>query len=483
MLPEAAVMNHPVLLLARAWCDQFHFALASVPPVLARLDALLPMLDPATAALLAARAAPLRAFILMLRSDPAAALAQTEISLTQTPDEDRYIRSMTVYFHALMLHMVGRGEEAEAWLIDLQRAAHGRVDAFTIRLQFARCSNYRTGGELEKLRTTASRMLADAQAGQLSLGEGWARVFLGHVAYETNDLAAAEDHYAAGIRMTYVAHAAAVRECLFGLTLTQIAQRRFDDAAATIARLGEFRAGLDPEIDSLAARLALAQGDQAAALRWANSFRPGALPPFLQWQEVPALTAARILAITGQDEAMRRALDLLAPVAAWAERSHSAWRSAECAALCAVALDGLGRTQAADEALHTALHLGNDAGYRRTFLDIGPRLQGPLTRQTRKRSTAATARLLLRALAGEQEQAAPPASPAGDSVNVLTAREQEVLALLARRYANKEIAEELVITPNTVKRHTLQIFAKLGVNDRRAAVERAQQLGLLSTEL
>ena len=274
-----------------------------------------------------------------------------------------------------------------------------------------------------------------------------------------------------------------MRECLFGLTLTQIAQRRFDDAAATIARLGEFRAGLDLEIDSLAARLALAQGDQEAAIRWANSFRPGALPPFLQWQEVPVLTAARILAITGHDEAMRRALDLLAPVAAWAERSHSAWRRAECAALCAVALDGLGRTQAADEALHTALHLGNDAGYRRTFLDIGPRLQGPLTRQTRKRSTAATARLLLRALAGEQEQAAPPASPAGDSANALTAREQEVLALLARRYANKEIAEELVITPNTVKRHTLQIFAKLGVNDRRAAVERAQQLGLLSTGL
>ena len=180
---------------------------------------------------------------------------------------------------------------------------------------------------------------------------------------------------------------------------------------------------------------------------------------------------------------MRRALDLLAPVAAWAERSHSAWRRVECAALSAVALDGLGRTQAADEALHTALHLGNDAGYRRTFLDIGPRLQGPLTRQTRKRSTAATARLLLRALAGEQEQAAPPAIAAGDSANALTAREQEVLALLARRYANKEIAEELVITPNTVKRHTLQIFDKLGVNDRRAAVERAQQLGLLSTEL
>ena len=482
-LPEPAVMNHPVLLLARAWCEQFHFALAAVPPLLARLDALLPTLDPATAAVLAGRAAPLRAFILMLRSDPAAALAQTEISLKESPDADRYIRSMAVFFHALMLYMVGRGEEAEAWLLDLLRAARGRVDAFTVRLQFALCSNYRAGGELEKLRTTASRMLADAQAEQLSLGEGWARVFLGHVAYETNELAEAEAHYAAGVRMMYVAHAAAVRECLFGLTLTQMAQHRADDAAATVARLREFRAGLDPEIDSLAARLALAQGDQAVAMRWANDFRPGALPPFLQWQEMPALTAARILAVTDQEDALRRALDLLEPLAAWAERSHSTWRSVECAALRAVALDGLGRTQAADEALHTALRAGEHAGFRRTFLDIGARLQGLLTRQLRQRSTAAAARLLLRALAGELERKAPPAVSTGEYVDALTAREMEVLMLLARRYANKEIAQELFITPNTVKRHTLQIFAKLGVNDRRAAVERAQQLGLLNTKL
>lgn len=481
LLPEPAVMNHPVLLLARAWCDQFHFALPSVPPLLARLDAMLPVLDPATAAVLVARAAPLRSFILMLRSDPTAALAQTEISLRDSPDADRYIRSMAVFFHALMLHMVGRGEEAEAWLIDLLRAARGKVDAFTVRLQFALCSNYRAGGEFEKLRATAGRMLADAQAEQLYLGEGWARVFLGHVAYETNALAEAEVHYAAGVHMMYVAHAAAVRECLLGLTLTQMAQRRFDAAAATVARLREFRADLvDLEIDSLAARLALAQGDQAAAVRWANSIRPGALPPFLQWQEIPALTAARILAVTDRGEAMRRALDLLAPIAVWTERSHSTWRGVECAALRAVALDGLGRTQPADDALHTALLLGEAAGYQRTFLDIGPRLAGPLRRQFRYKTVAGYARRLLHTLDTESQRSSPtPVWTGAPVVEPLTAREQEVLALLARRLSNKEIASELMIAPNTVKRHTLQIFAKLGVDDRRAAVAVAQQRMLL----
>lgn len=132
--------------------------------------------------------------------------------------------------------------------------------------------------------------------------------------------------------------------------------------------------------------------------------------------------------------------------------------------------------------MHTALHIGEAAGYRRTMLDIGPHLQPLLTRQTRRRTTAAIARLLLRALIDETGQKTPPAEPPGEYVESLTAREQEVLVLLARRYANKEIAQELFITTNTVKRHTLQIFAKLGVNDRRAAVERARQLGLLKDD-
>jgi len=140
LLPEAEVASHPVLLLARAWCEQLHFAVAAIPPLLARFDALLPTLAPADAVVLAGRAASLHAFVLLLRSDPAAALAQTEISLKEAPADDRYPRSIAALVHALALHMVGRGEEAESWLLDLLRAARGRVDAFTIRLRYALCT-------------------------------------------------------------------------------------------------------------------------------------------------------------------------------------------------------------------------------------------------------------------------------------------------------------------------------------------------------
>jgi LuxR family transcriptional regulator, maltose regulon positive regulatory protein len=64
----------------------------------------------------------------------------------------------------------------------------------------------------------------------------------------------------------------------------------------------------------------------------------------------------------------------------------------------------------------------------------------------------------------------------------LTEREREVLALLARGASNQDIAEQLVITIDTVKRHVTHIYSKLGVNNRVQAVERGRTLGLLDEQ-
>lgn len=68
----------------------------------------------------------------------------------------------------------------------------------------------------------------------------------------------------------------------------------------------------------------------------------------------------------------------------------------------------------------------------------------------------------------------PPDSPLAE----LTERQLEVLRLLAQGKTNKEIAEELVVTTNTVKKHVLAIFQKLGVNSRAAAAAEAAKYGL-----
>ena len=63
-------------------------------------------------------------------------------------------------------------------------------------------------------------------------------------------------------------------------------------------------------------------------------------------------------------------------------------------------------------------------------------------------------------------------------VEPLSERELEVLRLLRTELSGPEIADQLVISPNTFRTHTSHIFAKLGVNNRRAAVRRAEELDL-----
>lgn len=76
------------------------------------------------------------------------------------------------------------------------------------------------------------------------------------------------------------------------------------------------------------------------------------------------------------------------------------------------------------------------------------------------------------------EQAQRALQAATGELQVLTVREREVLNLLALGLTNKEIAERLVISDNTVKRHLKAIFAKLTVNTRAAAVAKAVSLGV-----
>ena len=67
-----------------------------------------------------------------------------------------------------------------------------------------------------------------------------------------------------------------------------------------------------------------------------------------------------------------------------------------------------------------------------------------------------------------------------DLTEPLTTRELEVLDLLARRFSNKEIAETLSVSWQTVAKHTNNIYQKLRVAGRRDAVARAEALGITS---
>ena len=99
----------------------------------------------------------------------------------------------------------------------------------------------------------------------------------------------------------------------------------------------------------------------------------------------------------------------------------------------------------------------------------------PLLRAVAKQGTApGYVRRLLAAVSRTEDST--PASQ--ELIEPLSARELDVLRLLGTDLDGPEIARELVVSLNTMRTHTRNIYAKLGVSNRRAAVRRAQELGL-----
>jgi LuxR family maltose regulon positive regulatory protein len=144
-----------------------------------------------------------------------------------------------------------------------------------------------------------------------------------------------------------------------------------------------------------------------------------------------------------------------------------------------------GKAAAADAALRQAVDLARPGGFIRPFVDLGPPGHTMLLRLAGSGPAAETVRRILAAFPEAHE-----ASASGDVeyrrraantglVEPLTDREMEVLTLLRQRLSNKEIASQLVLSAATVKRYTVNIYQKLGVNKRRDAVIRAEALGLL----
>ena len=184
----------------------------------------------------------------------------------------------------------------------------------------------------------------------------------------------------------------------------------------------------------------------------------------------------------------RAASELLADSRAKALARDSNRRLIEIGALQALVLSAQGDEVAALAALQEAVERAAPGGALRLLVDCGPGLV-PLLRKLEAASIAP--RYIQKVLAAFGEPAATPTVPAvppgaaplplGREVTaeILTNREIDVLILLSQRLSDKEIAERLVLSPVTVKKHTQRIYRKLGADNRRAAVAQARRLGLI----
>jgi LuxR family maltose regulon positive regulatory protein len=143
-------------------------------------------------------------------------------------------------------------------------------------------------------------------------------------------------------------------------------------------------------------------------------------------------------------------------------------------ALQALLRDAQGDVRAAREALSVAITLAQPGGLIRVFVDLGPGLAKLLYDLDLDEERQRHVGRILAALRGDgQTQASETLD------HSLTNRELEILALLANELSNRQISDQLCISPSTVKRHTENIYQKLGVPDRRKAVAKAMGLAII----
>jgi LuxR family maltose regulon positive regulatory protein len=418
-------------------------------------------------------------------------------ALTQLGEGDWLLGHFARYYLAMADWLRGRLVEAEQALTGLaseQQAASGRYLAPLYRdlgqVQHAR-------GHLgAALRTYQNALGIASEAGRPLPPAGIAHVGMAEIRYERGELDAALDHATQAVALSR--QLGWTRQLAAGLAILAWIRQAKGDRAGALAAIGEAeRVQLSPAVVGLLnplpavrARLALAHGEVAEVARWVQQRGLGVDDEPSYPLEREYLVLVRVLLA---QQAPERALGLLERLHAQAAAQARTGSVIELRTLQALALDTSGDHAGALAALAEALTLGAPEGYLRVFLDEGPPMAALLRellvsrRQGQVALAEAVPREYLARLVEAFEQAGLPVRPhvgrggvvVAGLVEPLTARELEVLQLLAAGAPNRAIAEQLVVTPETVKKHLSHLFDKLAVANRTQAVARARQLGLL----
>ena len=322
---------------------------------------------------------------------------------------------------------------------------------------------------------------------------GVPQVGLAEVAYQRNELDTALAHVTEGIALCR--RFAYTQPLATGLAALAWIRQAHGDPAGALAAMGEAGlaapgpASLLNPVPAQRARLLLAQGEVTAAARWMEErgLGPDDEPGYPR--ELEYLVLARVLLAQDRPGPALTLLGRLHTAAAAQGRTGSV---IEVQALQALALAAAGDDNAAVNTLAQVLTLACPEGYVRVFADEGApmaALLGRLIAAQRTQQTAADGIPLaylgrLARAFGPGTAATGPRGRAGTAVvaglvEPLSEREREVLRLLAAGKPNQQIAEELVVTLHTVKKHVTHVLGKLGAANRTEATARARELGLL----
>jgi len=241
--------------------------------------------------------------------------------------------------------------------------------------------------------------------------------------------------------------------------------------------LSDFSPDIRP-VAAMRARILISHDRLADVRGWAQLAGLSPTDELSYVREYEHTTLARLLvaeAAQGDADALATAHDLVERLLAAAEAGRRDGSRLEILVVQALGRHAAGDASGAFAALDAAVAIAEPEGYVRVFLDEGPPMTRLLKAAARRSKAPTYLNQLVRAASGAADQV-PAKQPL---VEPLSERELDVLRLLRSDLDGPDIANELVVSLNTLRTHTKNIYSKLGVSSRRAAVRRAEELELL----
>ncbi|MCS6881111.1 MAG: LuxR C-terminal-related transcriptional regulator, partial [Chloroflexaceae bacterium] len=492
LLPVELIRRRPGLSLLEARLGAMLLNPSALAASLARVDALLA--EPEYAAApppwpsFFGDLAVLRGTLRGLQGRPAEVIALMQEALTLQPVP-------VLVGQALLL--MGRAYAADGRYAEGVRRIHQELTVPTVKgnpqhavhCYASLCSLHSIVGSIADLERDTAKLANAGMALRPSENYyGYVHSNLGRVAYELSRLEVAAHHFGMIAQHRYYATTPIALGAMTGLGMIAAIQGDYATAEAWQRETWEFAHELGTpyarhQALGLAVWLALRRDDRQTALRLAREIEPDIHVGAYGWfaLQPPLVIQVQTLITAGDREEVARGETLLKRLRAAAEALHNIRPLVAILVCQALLFQARGQRREARGSIGRAVELAMPRGYLRTFVDFGPAI-APLLQLLAGEGIATV--YLRPILAALEPSAVRPGHVAGPEQRprlpeALSRREREILALLAERWSNQEIAERLHITLNTVRKHTSTIYNKLGVSGRREAVAVARTLGLL----
>lgn len=484
-LPAELRQARPWLCIHQAYVLVFAGQMRDIPALLEAARAGSALVDADEWRSLRGAASALEAMMATMTGHDAAAVEHAREALGLLPMDDAWNRAAASWAMGYALRSLGSLDEARSAFEEQVRLARLMGNIWTLVTGLTDLGQVlRAKGRLPEARALLEEALQQA-ALQGARGLGYiARMEAGlaSILYEQNQLdaaaallATAQGHLQQWPNPNHLAYAYAIQARLELATGRVDRARAAIDAAAEVVRTSPITRLVRVVVEAGQVNVALAaEGLDAAAravLEQWDVERAG--EPMNENSEMAAITQARAWLAAGETG---RVQPLMLRVLHSARQAGRMPNASSAYLLCALALAAAGEREEAQAALGQALLAAEPGGHVRLFLDEGPAVQPLLAAfaaAAQPGPLRSYARMLLGQFPGSEGAAA------GGLAEPLSAREREVLELLARGASNQEIAARLVLAPGTVKAHTASIYRKLDVPNRTAAVARARELKII----